>query len=165
MDSSFDLEKAFKDFGRQIYAFVFLRIGTRQAAEDIVQEAFMKAWRSRETFNSEKSNMKNWLFAIARNTLFDKLNEKREKECIGIDEELESDEDIEKNISKKLLIDNVFSKLKQLSAKQQELLILRYRLDFSLPDISKITSLTISDVKVSIHRAIKKLTELCKNKL
>ena len=45
----------------------------RALAEDCVQETFLRAWRSRESFDSSKGGERTWLFAIARNVIADAL--------------------------------------------------------------------------------------------
>ncbi len=41
------------------------------AAEDLTASTFEKAWRSRQTYQSEKSAVSTWLYTIARHTMID----------------------------------------------------------------------------------------------
>jgi len=60
-----------------IYRFLYRMIGDARAAEDWVQETFVKVWRSLTKFDSSKS-FKTWIFSIAKNTAIDYLRKKKE---------------------------------------------------------------------------------------
>ena len=47
--------------------------GERQAAEDLAQDAFLKAWRSASTYRSQRGSVKTWLLSIVRNRGVDRL--------------------------------------------------------------------------------------------
>lgn len=60
-----------REHGDAVYAFVLRRVrGDRSRAEDLAQEAFLRAWRGRRTFREETS-MRGWLCAIAANVVRD----------------------------------------------------------------------------------------------
>lgn len=67
----FDLRRAYADHGRVLYGFAFNAVGDGGLAEDCVQETFMRAWRARDRFRSERGSERTWLFAIARNVVVD----------------------------------------------------------------------------------------------
>ncbi|MFT6718687.1 MAG: RNA polymerase sigma factor (sigma-70 family) [Sphingobacteriales bacterium] len=48
-----------------------------EAAEDALQECFMKIWRARESYQSNKGTLFTWMLNIARNTAIDKLRKKK----------------------------------------------------------------------------------------
>jgi RNA polymerase sigma-70 factor (ECF subfamily) len=48
-------------------------MGERQAAEDLVQDAFLKLWRSATSYRPERSGVRTWLFSIVRNRGIDQL--------------------------------------------------------------------------------------------
>ncbi len=61
---------------RSVYNFVIRFTGNAVDVDDIVQDAFVKAWKSIKRFDSDKS-FRVWLFAIARNTAIDVLRKKK----------------------------------------------------------------------------------------
>lgn len=58
-----------------VYRFVFSIVKNQADAEDITQEAFVRAWRHFKKFDQTRS-FKTWLFAIAKNVAFDWLKKK-----------------------------------------------------------------------------------------
>jgi RNA polymerase sigma-70 factor (ECF subfamily) len=145
-----------------------LRLQNRENAEDVAQEVFMKAWRSRDTFDQKKSSLKNWLFAIARNEINNFLTKNAGKQTTDIDDIKEkiSDESEgpEEQSEREETTLAVFEKLKMLNGKDQEIIVMRYKLDYSVKDIAQILKMEYSAAKVALHRAIKKLSEICGEK-
>jgi RNA polymerase sigma-70 factor, ECF subfamily len=54
-----------------IHAFALQATGDVQAAEEIVQDTFVHAWRAIDRFDPQRGDMRTWLFAIARNLVVD----------------------------------------------------------------------------------------------
>ena len=61
-----------------VYAHAFRIFGERTAAEDAVQEVFVKVYRSLEGFN-ERARFSTWLYRVARNTCLDMLRAGRRR--------------------------------------------------------------------------------------
>lgn len=159
-----NLKKAFLKWGDSIYGYIFLRIRNKETAEDVSQEVFFKAYRSRKTFNPKKSSLKTWLFTIAKNSIKDYFkNSNQTTTDINEFEDKIADKttNLEEQTSNQNLIDTVLGKLKLLNERDQELIILRFKEDLSVKEIAKILSLEYSATKVAIHRAIKHLSDLC----
>lgn len=57
--------------GPELYRFVLRGLGDAQAAEDVVQETFLRAWRAADRFDPALASLRVWLFAIARNAMID----------------------------------------------------------------------------------------------
>lgn len=128
----------------------------------MAQEVFAKAWKSKKSFDHEKSSLKNWLFVIATNLLRDYFRKKKVS-VDEIDENIAQEEDIAEETEKKDLISYIFEKIKLLSERDQELIALRYKSDLKIEEVAEIMGMEDSAVKVAIHRAIKKLQSLCDN--
>ncbi|MGJ9373810.1 RNA polymerase sigma factor [Nesterenkonia sp. CF4.4] len=72
-DSPFDVRKAFAENGGALYAFALNALRDQAEAQDCVQEVFIRAWRSRERYDSSRASVRTWLFAITRNLVIDSL--------------------------------------------------------------------------------------------
>jgi RNA polymerase sigma-70 factor (ECF subfamily) len=55
----------------ELYRFALRQLGDGCAAEEVVQEVFLRAWSSAGGFKPELASMRVWLFAIARNVVID----------------------------------------------------------------------------------------------
>lgn len=55
----------------ELYRFALRQLGDPGAAEDVVQEVFLRAWRSADRFDEGRGSLRGWLFAIARNLVVD----------------------------------------------------------------------------------------------
>ncbi len=62
---------AYDAHGAELYRFCLRLLGDRGAAEDAVQETFVRAWRAADRYDPAKASLRTWLFAIARNVVID----------------------------------------------------------------------------------------------
>lgn len=66
-----DLRLLYEAHAGELYGFALRTLGERGAAEDLVQEVFLRAWLRAETYRPERGPVRGWLFAIARNLAID----------------------------------------------------------------------------------------------
>jgi RNA polymerase sigma-70 factor (ECF subfamily) len=59
--------------GRAAFSLAYRIVGERQAAEDLVQDAFLKLWRSATSYRPERGSVRTWLLSIVRNRGIDQL--------------------------------------------------------------------------------------------
>jgi RNA polymerase sigma-70 factor (ECF subfamily) len=148
-------------YQKMILTIVMRIIDKKEDAEDIMQEIFIKVYKSINQFR-EESEFSTWLYRIAYNTTLSELR-KRKLPTVSIDDnpmicELEPvPEDIENHaIEEKLqYLDRA---LKQLAPDEIFLISLYYMDNRSIEDISKISAISVSNVKVKLHRIRKKIT-------
>ena len=57
-------------YADSLYRFILHRIADKHLAEDLIQETFLSAWKSRDKYNGSTSE-KNWIFAICKNKIID----------------------------------------------------------------------------------------------
>ena len=72
-----DLERLYDAHKGIAYGLAFQMLGERTAAEDVVQDGFLKAWRSRESYDASRGGLRNWLLTIVRNQAIDRLRQDR----------------------------------------------------------------------------------------
>jgi RNA polymerase sigma-70 factor, ECF subfamily len=65
------LRAAYAAHGPELYRFAVRALGDNGAAEEVVQETFLRAWRSGDRFDPALGSLRTWLFAIARNVVID----------------------------------------------------------------------------------------------
>ncbi|CAN5903670.1 sigma-70 family RNA polymerase sigma factor [soil metagenome] len=68
-----DLRAAYNAHGAELYRFAHRQLGDGGAAQDVVQESFLRAWRASASFDPEVASLRTWLFAITRNVVIDQV--------------------------------------------------------------------------------------------
>lgn len=144
-----------------VFSIALKILKNREDAEEVSQDSFLKAYESLELFE-KKSKFSTWLYRIVYNTSISKTRKKR-LEFVGIDDRIiinYSEDRIQSDVGQfdeseqKILIDRALKKLPQ---EDNLLITLFYKSENSVEDISSITGLTESNVKVRLHRIRKKL--------
>ena len=59
--------------GRAAYSLAYRIMGERQAAEDLVQEAFLQVWRAAESYRAERGSVRTWVLSIVHHRGIDQL--------------------------------------------------------------------------------------------
>jgi RNA polymerase sigma factor (sigma-70 family) len=136
-------------------------LNQREDAEEAAQDAFIKAYNSLSSFQSS-ATFKTWFFRIVYNTSISKLRTRKNIELkLGdvkiSDAEIQSTETAIGQLDKEDRQRFLKIGLEKLEPDDQALLKMYYYDDFSMDEISVIIGLTVSNVKVKIHRARKKL--------
>lgn len=65
------IDDAYRAHGPELFRFALRSLGDHGAAQDVVQEVFLRAWRAADRFDPELSSLRVWLFALARNAVID----------------------------------------------------------------------------------------------
>lgn len=71
LHSEQDMRLAYDRHRQELLGFACDALADRQLAEDVVQETFVRAWRSAASFDHRRASLRTWLFAIARNVVTD----------------------------------------------------------------------------------------------
>ncbi len=61
----------FRLYGGELYGFTLHVVGDRGAAEEIVEEVFLRAWRHAARYDPEREAVRAWLYRMARNAIID----------------------------------------------------------------------------------------------
>ncbi len=146
-----------------VFSIVVKIVNNREDAEEISQDVFLKAYQSLNTFE-KKSKFSTWLYRIAYNAAISKTRKKK-VEMVAIEETVitnYSTDEIGRNMNeleendRQLILEKA---LQRLPEEDNLLIILFYKNENSIEDISDITGLSDSNVKVRLHRIRKKLYE------
>jgi RNA polymerase sigma-70 factor (ECF subfamily) len=137
---------------------------SREDAEEVAQDCFVKAYRSLETFKQE-SKFSTWLYSIVYTTAMTSLRKKR-VDTSSIDDE-ETYIQIE-NVSSGFDTNNVENKsrsfylnqaIEQLTADDATIITLFYKGEQSLEEIGQTLGIEANSVKVKLFRARQRLKE------
>lgn len=140
-------------FADRVFRFVLKNIRDEEKAKDLVQDAFEKVWNKREEVNPEKS--KAYLFTTAYRCVIDLV--RKEKKQANWDEVKQEAFSMNDNYSD--LSEVLQEALAQLPLIQRSVIMLRDYEGYEYNEISDITQLSLSQVKVYIFRARKSLKD------
>lgn len=161
-------ERAFEELHdrhvNDVYRYLYMKIGNRQDAEELLQDVFVKMVRNLAGF-SGKSRFRTWLFSIVRNTVIDYYRGQnlRKKEQVTKGEELErmtaENASAEQEAVRREKLDHVSDAFNRLPEAYQEILYLRFMEGFSLKETARITGKSVMAIKSLQKRAQQKIGE------
>ncbi|MBI9017480.1 MAG: sigma-70 family RNA polymerase sigma factor [Phycisphaerae bacterium] len=148
-------------YSPRIVGFIYGRCGKIQDAEDIAQDAFIKAWQNIQRYDN-RYEFSTWIFTIAIRLT---SNYYRNQRMILNDEILEqlpakANEGPEIALDQKEQKDQLWQLAGKLSAIQYNILYLHYAQQMSIKQISQTIGKTKVAVKVNLFRARKNLQKL-----
>ena len=147
---------------KKIYRFIYFRVGHKEAAEDLAEEVFLKAFTKITSVNENRA-FSGWLYQIARNAVIDYYREK--KVSVSLDE-VENTLEYETNIVDVVNLETeqktLIKFMKELAPEQQIVLKLKFFEDLENNEIAEMLHKSEGAIRVIQHRAISKLQELVK---
>lgn len=157
-------EKAYDDFSDAIFRHCWFKIGDREKAKDLMQETFTRSWQYIAQ-GTPVANLKSFLYRVANNLIIDEYRKKKELSLDGLMAEgfepgFDEIKTTEQSIDAKLVL-NVIN---QLDDKYREAVLMRYVDELSPKEIAEITGEDENNISVRIHRGLKQLKEILKNK-
>ena len=142
-----EYNQAVESYADGIYRFILKNLGDGERARDIVQETFEKLWRRVDEVNGEK--VKSYLFSTAYHTMIDMIRKERRQTPIDQISPTEYAHDDQYSDLNEIL----HVAIRQLPDDQRSVVLLRDYEGYTYDEISKITGLSESQVKVYIYRA------------
>jgi RNA polymerase sigma-70 factor (ECF subfamily) len=154
------LATLFERHHARLYRYCLRMTGNRAAAEDLVQDVFMKMLKYKATFKDD-SEFVPWMFGIGRNACLGHLRRVASDHIadVDVDGAVRSDEaaDDKPHDGQDELVRRALLKL---PADRRELLVLsRYEYK-SYEEIARTLECSVGAVKVRVHRAMKQLREI-----
>lgn len=154
--------KIFDYFNPKIFSFFMVRLNSRQDAEDLTQEVFLKAIEKIDTFDKNAGNFYGWFWQITKNTLIDHFRQKKavslaDPEIVAKKILIESNENLHKTAIEKSEIERILKIIEEFSEEEQEIFSLRFLSDLSYKELSKMTNKSEGNLRVIVYRIIKKV--------
>lgn len=157
-----DFAAWYDDHRSVVYRYVRFRVATREAAEDVTSEVFMKALRSLSSYDPELASPRTWLLRIARNAVTDHLRALRRRGALHVSLDRVPDlvADIpsqDERVLRQERIQKLLNGNQTLRSADQEILSLRYGAGLDNGEIAEALKISTNAVAVRIHRALKRL--------
>ncbi|QSE98940.1 RNA polymerase sigma factor [Fulvivirga lutea] len=138
------------------YTIAYNVVKNDEEAEEIAQESFIKAYKSLAKFNQD-SKFSTWLYRITFNTALTAQKKAAKYQKTEFDNRMHSPLDFQSNISEQKDQQKYVAKaMDQLLEADKVALTLFYFEEMSLEEICEVTGITLSTIKVRLHRARKR---------
>jgi len=140
----------------KIYRFVFLKVSSKEKAEDITSETFAKAWSVFKDEEKQIDNMNAFLYRIAKNLIVDHYRTRDQVLIVPVDEMpiIDHSQDLEQRSMDKSDMRSIKEALKDLSQDYQDVIIWYYLEDLPITKVAELSGRTESATRVLIHRAL-----------
>jgi RNA polymerase sigma-70 factor (ECF subfamily) len=141
-----------------VFSIALKVLRNREDAEEMAQEAFIKAFRSIQSFKGN-AKFSTWLYSITYNTCISHTRKKRYDTTLidNVPSDYEESENSLDDFPEESRLALLQKALKKLPEEDYTLIVLYYYEDQSIEDICKVTGLSESNAKVKLFRARKKL--------
>jgi RNA polymerase sigma-70 factor (ECF subfamily) len=146
-------------------AFSLLKkmLKNEQEAEETLQDCFIKAYNSLSGFKGE-AKFSTWFYRIVYNTALTKLSSqkrKTENEMSSVHEHFDLKSDYDYNVSERKNMSEFINELvNKLPEKHSAIINLFYIDEMSCEEISKVLDISLSNVKVMLHRSRNALKDI-----
>lgn len=157
-DSEYGFAILYKRYWHQVYNFCRLYVKSRDVAEEIVQDVFVKVWESRKLIR-EDDNFKGLLFIITRNLVFNQYRKNINEDLykITVLSSMEVSYSIEEEIDARDLSDYIDSLIKDLPTRRREIFDLSRKKNMSYKEIAGLLDISEKTVENQISEALKYL--------
>jgi len=149
---------------RSIYRLAYRMTGKAEDAEDVVQEAFVRAYRQLSRFEA-RSNFATWLYRITFNCAVDYMRARPRREAAETQDRLEQMSEPSPGPTMDDLVyageigKRVQAALEELSEQERAAFLMRHYQGCSIEEISQALDLRTNAAKHSIFRAVRKMRE------
>ena len=162
MDKSQEkFSKIYDDYVEKIYRFVFLRVSSKEAAQDLTSETFAKCWESFRKNPDEIENPRAFLYKIAKNLVVDHYREKSKTPLANADiadiQLADAKADFEQRAMLASDMETVRKAMGGLNEDYQNAIIWRYLEDMPIKEVSHLLDRSEEATRVLLHRAMKEL--------
>ena len=146
------------------FSLAYRIMGTRNAAEDVVQEAFLNLWRSGARFERSRGSVRTWVLGIVHHRAIDYLrratvHDKRRASDEGMDERFEASERTDVEVARRDEAETVRSAIGTLPMEQSQVIELAYFGGFTHTEIAEMLETPIGTIKGRMRLGLKKMRD------
>jgi RNA polymerase sigma-70 factor (ECF subfamily) len=146
------------------YALAYRMTGTRGAAEDVTQEAFISVWRSGARFDRNRGSVRTWVLGIVHHRAIDALRRGKVRDRPRVEDEnaaekLEAPENTELEVARRDEAATVRRAMEVLPSEQVQVIELAYFGGFTHTEIADMLDTPVGTVKGRMRLGLKKLRD------
>ncbi len=148
---------------RTAYSLAYRMMGERQAAEDLLQDAFLKLWRAAGSYRAERGSVRTWLLSIVHNRGIDQLrssaSRRRTQEKVEASAPKVQPSEAFAQSWRNAQREQVREALKSLPEEQLKVLELGYFSGYTHVEIAELLDLPLGTVKGRMRLGLKKIKD------
>ncbi len=148
---------------RAAYSLAYRMMGEHQAAEDVLQDALLKVWRSAASYRPERGSLRTWLLSIVRNRGIDQLrhlaSRRRMQEKVEATAPTSQPGEAFAESWTNVEREQVREALRSLPEEQSKVLELAYFSGYAQPEIAELLGLPLGTVKGRMRLGLKKIRD------
>lgn len=143
----------------KIFRYVYLKVSSREIAEDLCSETFLRGWNAFQNQEAKIENPQAFLYQIARNLIADHYRQNSQFKTVSAEQLQVSDprSDLEEEVILGSDINNVRQALSLLKKDYQDVIVWHYLDELSIKEVAEIMEKSEQAVRVTLHRALKSL--------
>jgi RNA polymerase sigma-70 factor (ECF subfamily) len=142
------------------YGLALRILGNSADADDVVQDAFVKAWIHRQNWQSGRAQFGTWLYRVVVNRCIDLKRAPKGVWIEDVPEPLDDADDAGEALHKREVFGKLDAALGRLPPLQRIVLVLSYHEEMSNGEIAELLDTTVSAVESQLKRARRRLREL-----
>lgn len=162
-DDESAVERLYDRFGSLVYRMAYQTMPTRADAEDVVQEVFVRLWRTAGKYDPKRAALVTWVMLISRRHMVDRLRRTRARVKAGTLEEGWSPPAEQANVGAGMVDREKFAavleKVEKLPDLQRTVVQRAYLGGQTLKQIGQELNVPIGTIKSALSRALVKLRE------
>jgi RNA polymerase sigma factor (sigma-70 family) len=156
-------EVLYARFAPRIYGLGIVMLGNEAASQDLVQDTFVKLWRSADRFDEARGRLDTWVLLVARSLAIDALRrrvlEARTAEAAGLGSDVSSEPGPDERAETEDLADRARRAMTTLSPGQRAALELAYFGGKTSAEVAELEGIPLGTAKTRIRTALLKLRE------
>jgi RNA polymerase sigma-70 factor (ECF subfamily) len=146
------------------YSLAYRMMGSRPAAEDVTQEAFLSAWRSGARYDRGRASVRTWLLGIVHNRAIDAMRRGKVRDFPRADDEsaaerLEGGERTDVEVARRDEAATIRRAIETLPSEQSQVIELAYFGGFTHTEIAAMLRAPVGTVKGRMRLGLKKLRD------
>jgi RNA polymerase sigma-70 factor (ECF subfamily) len=155
-----DFQDLYKTYAPDVYRFSFWLCGDAVEAEDITSETFLRAWKHRDAIRTE--TFRAYLLSISRNLYLERLRRHKPQSELS-EAEPDRGPGVETVNERRDEIKRIQTALQHIQEVDRTAFILRVQHELPYAEIARVLELSLSAVKVKVHRVRLKLISMFAN--
>jgi RNA polymerase sigma-70 factor (ECF subfamily) len=148
---------------RAAFSLAYRMMGERQASEDLMQDAFLKVWRSAKSYRAERGSVRTWILSIVHNRGIDQIrsqaSRRRTQDKIEASAPRSQPSEAFAETLRNSQRDQVREALDTLPPEQLKILELAYFSGYTHVEISDLLRLPLGTVKGRMRLGLKKIRD------